>query len=391
VVTGAREPLTAISDVRVYADPDANPVDHCTVVIEGSRVARIEPNGPIPAGARVLSGRGQTLVAGFWNVHVHLTESFWARSRRAPPAEISHRLREMFTRRGFTSVVDLGSDARISLRIRSGLQNGTLEGPHLYTSGTPIYPPKGIPFYVRSSVPRYLHWALPQPTDPRGSERAANRTLDRGCDVLKLFTGSYVERDRILPMREPIARAAVGAAHARGRLVFAHPSNLAGTLVALNSEVDVLAHAPSETEGIEDSLLQRIVDRGMSMVPTLKMFATTVTTSPSYLEPIYSVVRRFRAAGGDLLFGTDVGYMTDYSTDGEFDGLVRTGMGWRDILRMLTTRPAQRFRADDRLGAVTAGREADLVLLNGDPADDVLAFSRVSTTIRSGQVLWEGR
>ena len=49
----------------------------------------------------------------------------------------------------------------------------------------------------------------------------------------------------------------------------------------------------------------------MAMIPTLKMFATTVTTNPAYLQPIYDEVRTFHALGGQLMFGTDVGYMTE--------------------------------------------------------------------------------
>ena len=48
----------------------------------------------------------------------------------------------------------------------------------------------------------------------------------------------------------------------------------------------------------------------VSMIPTLKMFATTASTDPAFLHPIYAVVRQFHALGGDFIFGTDVGYMT---------------------------------------------------------------------------------
>src|SRR4029077_19041038 len=118
------------------------------------------------------------------------------------------------------------------------------------------------------------------------------------------------------------------------QLVYCHPSDLAGTRVAIESGVDILAHAPDTTEGIDETLLRSIADRNVAVIPTLKMFATTVTTNPEYLEPIHAVVRKFHSLGGRFVFGTDVGYMTDYSTADEFLGLARCGFNVPRDLRI---------------------------------------------------------
>jgi len=124
------------------------------------------------------------------------------------------------------------------------------------------------------------------------------------------------------------------------------------------------------------------------MTPTLKMFATTVTADPHYLDPIYAEVRRFHALGGTLIFGTDVGYMTDYSTEGEFEGLAKCGLNAQDVLAMLTTNPAARMRVLDQEGTITMGKLADLTILDADPAESLSNFSRVRMTIRSGRVVY---
>jgi imidazolonepropionase-like amidohydrolase len=206
--------------------------------------------------------------------------------------------------------------------------------------------------------------------------------------VLKLFTGSWVAHGKVLPMPEANARAAVEVAHAHGQLAFAHPSNLAGVTVAMNSGVDVLAHAADDAEGVDARLLQTIVDKHMAMVPTLKMFATTVTKNPGYLNPIYAEVRQFHADRGQLIFGTDVGYMTDYSTEDEFRALEQSGLNAMDILRMLTIAPAERFGVTDRKGTIAPGKLADIVVLSADPASDVTNFAKVQVTVRSGRVIY---
>ena len=212
---------------------------------------------------------------------------------------------------------------------------------------------------------------MPQPESPYAAAETEERNIARGADVLKLFTGSLVKPGVVKPMTVDIASAAVDVAHKYGQIAFAHPSSLAGTKVAIESGVDVLAHAPSEPEGVDAALLQSAIDHHMSMMPTLKMFATTASKDPAFLNPIYAIVRQFHALGGDLMFGTDVGYMTDYSTEGEFSALVASGLNYRDILRMLTVAPAAHFGVTALKGTITPSKLADLVVLDGDPATDI--------------------
>jgi imidazolonepropionase-like amidohydrolase len=360
------------------------------VVIRQGRIVGVGPSLSLPPGIPVVSGEGAVVTAGFWNAHVHFTEPKWRASRRGSATVLNAQLREMLTSRGFTSVVDTGSDPRITLPLRGRIEAGELLGPCIYTSGSGIFPPRGIPYYLRDTVPFWIRFLIPQPSRPAAAEKIVHRSLARGVDLVKLFTGSYVARGEVRAMPEPIARAAVQAAHAQGRPVFSHPSNLEGTRVAIGAGVDVLAHPPDTTAGIDDGILRRMVERGMGMIPTLKMFADTVVAKdPQYLESIYSVVRRFRALGGELLFGTDVGYMPDYATDDEFRALAASGLDARGVLGMLTTGPAGRFGVSSETGTVEVGRRADLTLLEGDPREDLLAFARVRATIRSGRVLYD--
>ncbi len=86
---------------------------------------------------------------------------------------------------------------------------------------------------------------LPQPPTPDEAVQVVKTEIAGGADVIKLFTGSLVERDQVKLMPEPIASAAVSEAHAHDRLVFSHPSNIEGAQVAIDARVDVLAHTTS--------------------------------------------------------------------------------------------------------------------------------------------------
>jgi imidazolonepropionase-like amidohydrolase len=100
-------------------------------------------------------------------------------------------------------------------------------------------------------------------------------------------------------------------------------------------------------------------------------------------------VRAFADLGGELIFGTDVGYMTDYDPADEYVLLQRAGLGFGAILAMLTTAPVRRFGAEAGAGRVAGGSPADLAVLEGDPAAEIRNLARVRYTIRHGQVIYE--
>jgi imidazolonepropionase-like amidohydrolase len=285
-------------------------------------------------------------------------------------------------------VVDLGSDLRTTLALRRRIEHGEVRGPTILTAGASQYPPDGIPYYL-ADLPWFIRAMMPQPATPEAARRITEQNIAHGADVLKLFTGSLIAHNVVKPMELDVVRAATSVARAHGQLSFAHPSNAAGMRIAIDGGVNVLAHAPSEPSGVDSAMLARAIAGHVAMVPTLKMFATTVTRDSAFLDPIVAIVRRWHALGGPLLFGTDVGYMKDYSLDEEFQLLARAGLGGRDILRMLTVAPAERVTPGAKAGRVMPGYRADLVVLDGDPIRNVQALTRVRAVVRAGAVAWE--
>lgn len=377
----------AVRGATIYVSPDKPPLNDATLVARNGRITAVGTLVTVPADAQALPCRGCAITAGFWNTHVHFTEAKWLNAAWQRREKLNAQLADMLTSRGFVTVADLGSDLRVTVSLRRRIETGDLNGPFIYTAGSPLYPEDGIPFYLRETMPKYILMLMLQPSTPAAAVRDEERNIRTGADVLKLFTGSHVERGSIKPMREDIARAAAELAHQHGQLAFAHPSNLEGIAVALSSGVDVLAHAPDTTDGINDALIAEMA-RKATLIPTLKMFATTVTKNSAFLDPIYDVVRRFHAQGGSLMFGTDVGYMTDYSTADEFAALEKCGLSSTDILRMLTITPATRFGVAAQKGTLEPSKLADFVVLSSDPARDVKAFADVQATVRSGKIIW---
>jgi imidazolonepropionase-like amidohydrolase len=106
------------------------------------------------------------------------------------------------------------------------------------------------------------------------------------------------------------------------------------------------------------------------------------------LFEVQDFVRQHARAGGTILFGTDVGYLSDYDPRDEVALMAAAGFSWRDILAALTTSPAARFGESERRGRIAPGMDGDLVVLAGDPVRDVGAFTRVRHTVRGGRLLY---
>ena len=378
----------AIEHARIYTSPADPPIDDGTVLVRDGLIAAVGSQVQVPADATLVPCDHCVVTAGFWNAHVHFTESKWSNANWNSAAMLDPQLADMFLSRGFTTVIDLGSNPADTFSIRRRVEQGELTGPYIYTAGTALYPPHGVPFYLRETLPHWIIMLMPQPETPEDATRIVRRNLASGADVTKLFTGSWVERGHVLPMPVEIARAAVTETHLNGKLVFAHPSNLAGVQVSIDSGVDVLAHAADDTRGVDAKLLQSAISKNMAMIPTLKMFTTTVTTDPHYMDPMRAEVGQFHQLGGTLIFGTDVGYMTDYTTEGEFVELGRSGLDWKTVLAMLTVNPAARMGVSDSKGTIASGKLADLTILDADPAIDLKNFSRVHAVVRSGRLVW---
>lgn len=380
-----REAPLALVGARIYPAPDALPIFEGTIVAAGGKIVAVGPRDEvaIPAGAERLDCDGLVITAGFQNSHVHFTEEAWADAAQQPAGDLASRLEAMLIRRGFTTVVDTGSLLGNTLALRRRIESSEIAGPRILTAGTPLYPPDGVPFYVRETLPEEIVAILPQPMSADQAAAVVERQIRDGADLIKLFTGSWVARGKVLPMPEQIASAAAAAAHRHGTIVYSHASNVAGLEVALGAGVDVLAHALDDTRGLTPEHLRRMREQDMALVPTLKLFA-----EDRWLFEIFDQVRDYARAGGVLLFGTDVGYLTDYDPTAEYVLMASAGLGWREILASLTTSPAALMGEGSRRGTIAAGMDADLVVLAVDPVRDVRAFADVRYVIRAGRVIY---
>jgi imidazolonepropionase-like amidohydrolase len=369
----------------VYKSPDAAPLADAVVVTSNGVITAIGSRGEvqIPNDAQTIDCTGKTVVAGFWNSHVHFTQAAWRNAASAPVAPLEEHMREMLTRWGFTTVWDLGSDPDDSLPLRRRINAGEVAGPNIRFAGN-IFPKGGHPVYLPAEI------QLPEAATPGEATQMARRYMAMGMDGVKLFTGAYMGDKPVVNMDVAIAKAAVDVAHAADKPVFAHPQNGTGLETVIAARVDILAHIIPGQPGYNPEQLARFKSQGTALIPTLSLFSKTLGGPALAARLVGSGVNQLKAFsdnGGAVLFGTDVGFTEIYDTSLEYE-LMHRALSERQVLASLTTNPAQYFKAAKK-GRVEQGLDADLVVLDGDPMADVGNLAKVAYTIRAGRIIYQ--
>lgn len=380
----------ALLGAAIYADPLAEPVRDGAVVLDGPAIAAAGPRAcvSVPNDAEVIDCAGCVVTAGFWNSHVHFFERKWANAGSMPAAELERQLRDTFTRYGCTSAFDTGSMWENTRAIRDRIDAGEVRGPKIRSTGEALVPPGAMPEAHVLAALGYVNFPAPEITDAAQASRAAQRLLAAGADGIKLFPSS--PRGARIP-DDAIAAAAAQARRA-GKPVFAHPESAADIAAAIRSGVSVVAHTTPRSGAWDADMLASMLERDVALTPTLALWKTLLrhdrdSVRDQTVATAVDQLRAWHAAGGRVLFGTDLG-AADADPGDEYDLMSQAGMDFRAILASLTTAPAEHFGEGERAGRIARGYAADIVVLRGDPAAGLQALRAVQYTLRAGKVVY---
>lgn len=384
-----------------------------TVVVRNGRIAEVGPQVEPPADARVVEGRGKTLLPGFFDLHTHLL----ARASNPLAPDIAKQLAS-YLYCGVTSVVEMGSDPESYEPFRQLLASGALRGPH-------------VSFAARFAVPgghgaeagrADLHTF--QVVTPREAHAAMRQALSYRPDLIKVFTDGwrYGTEQNLASMEPETLTAIADDARAAQVPVFTHTVTVEGTRNAIKSGVNVLAHGIGDQDA-DPAVVQAFHDRDMTYVSTLSVFeprdhrvntpllwdvveppmrerldAPRTESGPGNVMQLLQArkirwrhlllnVKAMKAAGVRIGVGTDAGMPSaphGWSTLLEMRLLVEAGLTPLEAITAGTANAAVALHVDADRGTIAAGKRADLVLVDGDPTRDIAELERVSTVFFDG-------
>ncbi len=368
-----------LTGVRLFDGTGAPVRDGVGVLVEGATITRIgAASDAAPDGATVVDVAGATLLPGLIDAHAHVYGDPPVPAEGAEPvlpAVTDHVLAadlRATLRMGVTTLRDVGSYGDAVFAARQAMRYGAFRGPRLLTCGR----------IVSATAPgaRSFPGMYREADGPDEIRKAVREQIRRGADFVKIMsTGARsVELEDPDPAQLTTAEieAAVQEAHRLGYRVAAHAEGLAGTEAAIRAGVDTVEHGMYLHR--RPDLLDTMAAAGQVLVPTLSCFYGVADTG-SWAAPLIELARRnldeadatlraALAAGVPIALGHDWRPVADVAI--EIVRMARHGMTSAEALRAATAGAAGALGVDDLVGAVTPGRLADLLVIDGDPVTD---------------------
>jgi imidazolonepropionase-like amidohydrolase len=409
-------PPTVLHHVTVINAGSA-PMSDMTILITGNRIAAIgrADATTIPAGARIIDGRGKFVIPGLMDMHHHLLSgSFPPRPNFLPNLG---RLLAV----GVTSVFDPSIGRQDFARLRAAAAPDSSPYARFFSTG-PMFTVKGDTFADADS---------PMPETPAQAEVAVKELKALGVDAIKIqrddLSWAVKGSGTLMPLE--VLAAAVTQAHTENLKVYAHAPLLKLAKEALSVGVDGMMHGILD-EPVDAEFLSLMKKNRAVYVPTLALFEDVADvsafarrqavswdrakfqppaiyapfTDPAGARQIESFlnntaftkerlkvaranVKRVFDAGVPVVLGTDTGFFGVFlgvATQIELELLVEAGLTPAEALRTATINAAQMIGKERDLGAVEAGKFADLVILDANPLDDIRNVARIHKVIKGG-------
>jgi imidazolonepropionase-like amidohydrolase len=414
----------AFTHVTVIDGADSTPRRDQTVVVNGNRIVMIGPSRAVrvPAGARVVEGRGKFLIPGLWDMHVHTAVVF---GREVLPLYIAN---------GVTGVRDMAGEWATLTALREDIARGRIVGPRIIASGpyleggdipiphilarTPDEARAGVDSLVRMGVDfvkvhgqltRDTYFAIARRARERGiafaghvprvvGSAAASDSGQRSIEHLLSIPVQCTPAESLALQPRFSVQGALGRCTSQDLAPLYARFSRNGTWVTPTfvAQYEIATWPRRQVPG--DSLahylpdsLRRFVAKILQMPDSIPVGADSV--GRAIFAKRLAQVGMMHRAGVRVLTGTDAPLRNSppgFGLHEEFVLLARGGLSPFEIIRATTLEPARYLGALDSLGTIAPGKLADLVLLDANPLVDIRNTKRIAAVVANGR-LYEGK
>ena len=381
------------------------------ILIQNGRIAKILPEGEIPAGISKKDLGGQYVLPGLINLHVHLAGSGKPKKKQSDPVKAvklvtSNNLTRKIGKAmvagyakeqllsGVTTIRTVGGILNFDAQLRDAINAGKQVGPRILAGNMAISVPEG---HMAGSLAYIV-------TTPEEARARVNDIAATKADLIKLMiTGGVLDAVKkgepgVLKMDPAIIRAACDRAHKLGLKVAAHVESPEGVRAALENGVDTIEHgAMPDAETIE--LFHKT---GASLVTTISptlsfaLFDQSVshaTDMQKYngkivMDGIIGCAKACLEAGIPVGLGTDTAcpYVTQYDTWRELNYFRRfCGVSNAQALHTATLVNARIAGIDQETGSIEEGKSADLIVCRENPLNNLAALRELTAVIFRGK------
>ena len=373
-------------NARVVDVTDGSVSEPATVIVEDGRIARIVVGEGVdaPPGAATVDLMGRYLAPGLMDAHVHVGSA--ADARRA-----------LYS--GVTTMRSMGTSHYADVGMRELQAGGHLEAPQYLAAGYHVRPPAAEAFFQDHPELGHMYGE-----EVRGEEAVRAMTaaiVSRGVDFVKTNATERAGLPDTDPRKqfysEAELRAIVTEAGAAGVPVAAHAHGDGGARAAVEAGVRSIEHGTY----MSPATLALMAEKGAFVVPTIAIVRDLTIPGGDYdnavlnvrgrhmLPRVREMARNAHEMGVKVVAATDTGYGPESTTTlaHELLELVGIGMTPLEALRAATTTAAELFGLTGQVGAILPGLEADLIVLERSPLDDIGVVQDVLMVVSDGKVV----
>ncbi|MEO8575164.1 MAG: amidohydrolase family protein [Gemmatimonadales bacterium] len=351
-ITGDRSATSiAIVNVNVVPMDQDRVIQSQTVLIDNGRITSIGPasSTQVPAGSLRIDARGKYLLPGLIDMHVHIRTS-----------EL-----DKYLPAGVTSVRNMWGYNELPAIMRD-IETGVRKGPHIFSLTAGF---DGSP----------AQWPQTQLSDdPSLISAMVDRQYDLGFREIKVY--------------QRLSRAAydtiVAVAKRKGMTFAGHTPTLVGLDHVLESGQRSIEHLGGYSTGSQlDAQISATIQAGTYNCPTI---AVQSLLTPSRGDGLRAITLALHTRGARLLVGTDAGIdvtAAGSSIHDELELFVRAGIPAFDALLGATRTAAEYLGQSSAIGTIAVGKEADLILVRGNPLQDIRSTREIEAVIVNGTLL----
>jgi len=378
----AEAPVLVFEHANLIDGISDAPQRDVTVVVADGKIkvvsaARISP----PANARRFDLSGRWLLPGFIDAHIHLNIEF---------------ARNMLAINGMTTGRSMGTGRYIDVELRERHRRGEFDIPDILAAGYLVWPNLAtFPIDMFEDNPQLKDLRGDVDIGVAGARRLVRANLDRHVDVIKVFATNTAWVQNMDPRGRKLSNeqlvAAVAEARNTGIPVAVHAYGDDGILAAVLAGVSSIEHGVYLT----NATLELMKEKNVFFVPTIIAFSQHGQTEsnaslPAWLAArkqdmtvsVRDAARRAHKMGLRVLAGTDGGRISDEITE-----LVGIGMTPMEAIQAATSRCAEALGISKRTGSIRPGLEADLIVLDANPLEDIKAVGNVVLVVNDGRIV----
>jgi len=386
-----------------------NPV----VIIEGDHIKQVGAELAIPAGARVIDLGEATLLPGLIDAHTHLLQNYdfavgedenmvltVAQMSPAERALLGAKMGREDLDAGITTVRDVGnSGINGDVALSRAIDRGWVSGPRIVPCTRALSGVGGQFGSLQHEAEALVKQEYVEITTVDEARRAVQQAFYDGAKCIKVIVNTG---PRVVSLEE--MKAIVEEAHRVHRKVAAHAIGDDATRIAAEAGVDSIEHAYI----VPDDVLKTMAAKKIFLVPTDYPAEIYTGFLPASMTPDerkdaeaemnkfaqgnHDRLKRAVAAGVPIAAGSDEYYQMGKRTRGESSVLIyeayrEAGMTPWQIIQAATVNAAELLGWQERIGAIEAGKLADIVATSGDPSADVSQLEKVKFVMKGGEVV----